>query len=90
MILSNSEDRPIRVWNLTMRTAIHTFRRENDRFWIMTAHRTSNLIAVGHDAGLVVFKLDRERRESCFETFAYFQGKMGMLLRQVDSMSQGR
>ena len=25
------------------------------------AHRTSNLIAVGHDAGMVVFKLDRER-----------------------------
>eukprot|EP00442_Polarella_glacialis_P051178 CAMPEP_0115071268 /NCGR_PEP_ID=MMETSP0227-20121206/13576_1 /TAXON_ID=89957 /ORGANISM="Polarella glacialis, Strain CCMP 1383" /LENGTH=1223 /DNA_ID=CAMNT_0002457877 /DNA_START=52 /DNA_END=3723 /DNA_ORIENTATION=- len=61
LILSNSEDRTIRVWDVTKRTGIHTFRRENDRFWIITAHRTSNLIAVGHDAGMVVFKLDRER-----------------------------
>ena len=40
------------VWDVTKRTGIHTFRRENDRFWIITAHRTSNLIAVGHDAGM--------------------------------------
>jgi coatomer protein complex subunit alpha (xenin) len=61
LILSNSEDRTIRVWDVTKRTGIHTFRRENDRFWIVTAHRSSNLIAVGHDAGMVVFKLDCER-----------------------------
>eukprot|EP00930_Biecheleria_cincta_P035139 TRINITY_DN241_c0_g1_i1.p1 TRINITY_DN241_c0_g1~~TRINITY_DN241_c0_g1_i1.p1 ORF type:complete len:1243 (-),score=237.00 TRINITY_DN241_c0_g1_i1:360-4049(-) len=61
LILSNSEDRTIRVWDTTKRTGIHTFRRENDRFWVITAHRTSNLIAVGHDAGMVVFKLDCER-----------------------------
>jgi len=61
LIISNSEDRTIRVWDVTKRTGIHTFRRENDRFWIITAHRTSNLIAVGHDAGMVVFKLDCER-----------------------------
>mmetsp|Transcript_23313 Transcript_23313/g.51496 ORF Transcript_23313/g.51496 Transcript_23313/m.51496 type:complete len:1215 (-) Transcript_23313:268-3912(-) len=61
LILSNSEDRTIRVWDVTKRTGIHTFRRENDRFWIITAHRTSNLVAVGHDAGMVVFKLDCER-----------------------------
>merc|ERR1719437_207564 len=61
LILSNSEDRTIRVWDTNKRTGIHTFRRENDRFWIITAHRTSNLIAVGHDAGMIVFKLDTER-----------------------------
>jgi coatomer protein complex subunit alpha (xenin) len=61
LILSNSEDRTIRVWDTTKRTGIHTFRRENDRFWFITCHRTSNLIAVGHDAGMVVFKLDCER-----------------------------
>jgi len=61
LILSNSEDRTIRVWDVTKRTGIHTFRRENDRFWFITCHRSSNLIAVGHDAGMVVFKLDCER-----------------------------
>merc|ERR1719335_1207235 len=61
LILSNSEDRTIRVWDTTKRTQIHTFRRENDRFWIIASHPTSNLMAVGHDGGMVVFKLDRER-----------------------------
>mmetsp|Transcript_119841 Transcript_119841/g.189744 ORF Transcript_119841/g.189744 Transcript_119841/m.189744 type:complete len:1240 (+) Transcript_119841:60-3779(+) len=61
LILSNSEDRTIRVWDGQKRTGIHTFRRENDRFWTITTHRTANLIAVGHDAGMVVFKLDCER-----------------------------
>eukprot|EP00397_Hematodinium_sp_SG-2012_P000797 GEMP01000798.1.p1 GENE.GEMP01000798.1~~GEMP01000798.1.p1 ORF type:complete len:1208 (+),score=227.47 GEMP01000798.1:233-3856(+) len=61
LIVSNSEDRTIRVWDANKRTAIHTFRRENDRFWILAAHPTNNLLAVGHDSGMVVFKLDRER-----------------------------
>mmetsp|Transcript_113163 Transcript_113163/g.359656 ORF Transcript_113163/g.359656 Transcript_113163/m.359656 type:complete len:1221 (+) Transcript_113163:191-3853(+) len=61
LIISNSEDRTIRVWDATKRTCIHTFRRENDRFWIVTGNRNSNLLAVGHDAGMVVFKLDCER-----------------------------
>ena len=61
LILSNSEDRTIKVWDLTKRTCLNTFRRENDRFWIMTAHPNQNLFAAGHDAGMVVFKLERER-----------------------------
>ena len=31
LILSNSEDKSIRVWDMTKRTCLHTFRRENDR-----------------------------------------------------------
>ena len=61
LILSNSEDKSIRVWDLTKRTCLNTFRRENDRFWIMAAHPTQNLFAAGHDSGMVVFKLERER-----------------------------
>jgi coatomer protein complex subunit alpha (xenin) len=38
-----------------------TMRRENDRYWILAAHRSANLLAAGHDSGLVVFKLDKER-----------------------------
>ncbi|CAF5034021.1 unnamed protein product, partial [Rotaria magnacalcarata] len=41
--------------------AINTFRRENDRFWILTIHPTLNLFAAGHDNGMLVFKLERER-----------------------------
>ena len=61
LVLSNSEDRTIRVWDMTKSTALHTFRRDSDRFWILDAHPKQNLFAAGHDSGLIVFKLERER-----------------------------
>ncbi|XP_053672678.1 coatomer subunit alpha [Anopheles nili] len=61
LIISNSEDRSIRVWDMTKRQCIHTFRRENERFWILAAHPNLNLFAAGHDSGTIVFKLERER-----------------------------
>lgn len=57
---SDSEDKTIRVWDATKRTHLLTYRRE-DRFWILAAHPEVNLIAAGHDSGLLVFKLERER-----------------------------
>eukprot|EP01047_Picozoa_sp_COSAG01_P027075 COSAG01_NODE_1772_length_9263_cov_93.070930_3_plen_1231_part_00 len=61
LIISNSEDKSIRVWDMSKRTAIATFRREHDRFWVMTAHPNQNLLAAGHDSGMIVYKLERER-----------------------------
>lgn len=61
LILSNSEDKSIRVWDVVKRTTLYTFRRENDRFWILTAHPSLNLFAAGHDCGMIIFKLERER-----------------------------
>jgi len=61
IIVSNSEDKSIRVWDATKRTGIQTFRREHDRFWILAAHPEMNLLAAGHDSGMIVFKLERER-----------------------------
>ncbi|KAF9541272.1 hypothetical protein EC957_003287 [Mortierella hygrophila] len=43
------------------RTTVQTFRRELDRFWALTAHPELSLFAAGHDNGLIVFKLERER-----------------------------
>ncbi|KAJ2520175.1 hypothetical protein H4217_002217 [Coemansia sp. RSA 1939] len=60
-ILSDSEDKTIRVWDTSRRTLLQTFRREQDRFWCLTAHPELNLFAAGHDNGLLVFKLERER-----------------------------
>ncbi|CAF2114400.1 unnamed protein product [Brassica napus] len=54
LIVSNSEDKSIRVWDATKRTEIKTFRRENDRFWILAAHPETNLLAAGHDGGLIL------------------------------------
>lgn len=61
LIISNSEDRSIRVWDISKRLGVQTFRRENDRFWILAAHSHQNLLAAGHDSGMIVFKLERER-----------------------------
>ncbi|XP_019152993.1 PREDICTED: coatomer subunit alpha-2-like [Ipomoea nil] len=61
VIVSNSEDKSIRVWDATKRTPLQTFRREHDRFWILAAHPEMNLLAAGHDSGMIVFKLERER-----------------------------
>ncbi|CAK9178463.1 unnamed protein product [Ilex paraguariensis] len=61
IIVSNSEDKSIRVWDSTKRTGLQTFRREHDRFWILAAHPEMNLLAAGHDSGMIVFKLERER-----------------------------
>ncbi|XP_077985035.1 coatomer subunit alpha-like isoform X2 [Glandiceps talaboti] len=61
LIVSNSEDKSIRVWDMSKRTGVQTFRREHDRFWIITAHPSLNLFAAGHDSGMIIFKLERER-----------------------------
>jgi coatomer protein complex subunit alpha (xenin) len=66
LVVSNSEDRSIRVWDVSKRVGVQTFRREGDRFWILAAHPTQNLLAAGHDSGMIVFKLERERPASCY------------------------
>ena len=55
------QDKSIRVWDMSKRTGVQTFRREHDRFWILAAHPDMNLLAAGHDSGMIVFKLERER-----------------------------
>ncbi|GBG32531.1 Coatomer subunit alpha-1 [Hondaea fermentalgiana] len=61
LLVSNSEDRSIRVWDISRRQGVQTIRREHDRFWILAAHPEQNLLAAGHDSGMIVFKLERER-----------------------------
>ena len=61
LIISNSEDKTIRVWDISKQNNTITFRRDTDRYWILDAHPSLNLLAAGHDSGLVVFKLNRER-----------------------------
>ncbi|KAG0287077.1 hypothetical protein BGZ96_008957 [Linnemannia gamsii] len=71
LILSVAEDKTIRVWDMSKRTAVQTFRREHDHFWALTAHPELNcwydimpletLVGMSHDNGLIVFKLERKR-----------------------------
>ncbi|KAK2803202.1 hypothetical protein FQN50_007069 [Emmonsiellopsis sp. PD_5] len=64
LILSVGEDKTIRVWDLNKRTSVQSFKREMDRFWVIAAHPEINLFAAGHDTGVMVFKLERERPAS--------------------------
>ena len=61
LIVSNSEDRSIRVWDPSMRTNIQIYRKDTDRFWVLAAHPEQNLLVAGHDSGAMIFKLERER-----------------------------
>lgn len=64
LILSVGEDKTIRVWDLNKRTSVQSFKRDQDRFWVIAAHPEINLFAAGHDSGVMVFKLERERPAS--------------------------
>eukprot|EP00127_Corallochytrium_limacisporum_P003893 Clim_evm3s154 gene=Clim_evmTU3s154 len=87
LILSNSEDKSIRVWDMTKRSCIQTFRREQDRFWIITAHPTLNFFAAGHDGGLMIFKLERERPAFSVHGNALFYCK-DRVIRRFDYQNQ--
>jgi coatomer protein complex subunit alpha (xenin) len=47
LIISNSEDKSIRVWDMSKRSGVQTFRRESERFWVLAAHPELNLFAAG-------------------------------------------
>ena len=64
LLLSNSEDKTLRVWDLNRRVQLHQQRKDTDRFWILAAHPSLNYFAAGYDNGLTVFKLERENYAS--------------------------
>lgn len=61
LIISCSEDHSIRIWDATKRICINKFPRAHDRYWVLSIHPSQDLISAGHDSGLIVFKLNRER-----------------------------
>ncbi|XP_069697001.1 coatomer subunit alpha-like isoform X2 [Periplaneta americana] len=83
LMLSNSEDKSIRVWDMKKQTCLHTFRREHDRFWVLAAHPSLNVFAAGHDSGMIIFKLDRERPAYAVHKNILYYVK-GRILRKLD------
>jgi len=81
LILSNSEDKSIRVWDMQKRTCLQNFRHDNDRFWVLAAHPTLNMFAAGHDNGMIVFKIERERPPFCVHENLVFYVKERQLRR---------
>ena len=84
LILSVGEDKTIRVWDLNKRTSVQSFKRENDRFWVIAAHPEINLFAAGHDNGVMVFKLERERPASAIHQNTLFYITKDKQVRSYD------
>jgi coatomer protein complex subunit alpha (xenin) len=84
LILSVAEDKTIRVWDLNKRTSVQSFKRENDRFWVIAAHPEINLFAAGHDNGVMVFKLERERPASAIHQNTLFYITKDKQVRSYD------
>jgi len=83
LIVSNSEDKSIRVWDMSKRTCLHTFRREHDRYWVIASHPSLSLFAAGHDNGMIIFKLERERPAyAVYGNFLFYVKEK--LLRRLD------
>lgn len=61
VVLSASEDKTVRVWDAKRFLNLTKYRRQSDRFWILAAHPKLPLFAAGHDSGLTVFRLMRQR-----------------------------
>ncbi|ORX92400.1 Coatomer, alpha subunit [Basidiobolus meristosporus CBS 931.73] len=61
LIVSCGEDMTIRVWDTDAKTLVQCFSNTHNRFWALCSHPKGNLFASGHDGGLAVFKLNRER-----------------------------
>jgi len=61
LVVSVSEDKTLRVWDYANKTVVDSYKRDIDRFWIVTCHPTLNYLAAGHDSGFIVFKLESER-----------------------------
>lgn len=59
---SETEDKTIRLWDVSKRTGVQTFRREHDRFWILAAHPELNLFAAGYSHGFIIRNIEFSKR----------------------------
>lgn len=81
LIVSVGEDKTMRFTEYTKRSATpEVNKRNNDRFWAIASHPTSNLLVAGHDSGLIVFKLSHERPAYCLFEDQLFLLRDRMLL----------
>lgn len=68
IIISGSEDGSLKIWNS------NTFRKEStisyglERVWSVACHRSSNLVAIGYDEGIVVVQAGKEEPSLSMDT----------------------
>lgn len=60
-LITNSEDKTMRVWNVEAKSELITEKKPKSRFWILALNKNNSLLAAGHDEGLDVYQLHKER-----------------------------
>lgn len=62
VIISNSEDKTQRVWDVKKKMEVDCFtNKELDRFWVVAAHPDNYYFAGGSDSALYIFTLYKDR-----------------------------
>ncbi len=54
-LISNSEDKTLKVWNYETKAPLQTQKRENDRYWMLRLSKDNNLLGAGHDSGFEIW-----------------------------------
>lgn len=58
-LISNSEDKTTRIWNIESKTEIVTEKKDKARYWILAANRNGSLLASGHDDGFDIYQIHK-------------------------------
>lgn len=58
-LITNSEDKTLRIWNIESKTEIITEKKAKSRFWILATNKIGSLLAAGHDEGLDIYQLNK-------------------------------
>eukprot|EP01090_Pellita_catalonica_P008950 TRINITY_DN20005_c0_g1_i1.p1 TRINITY_DN20005_c0_g1~~TRINITY_DN20005_c0_g1_i1.p1 ORF type:complete len:315 (+),score=31.79 TRINITY_DN20005_c0_g1_i1:42-947(+) len=62
-LVSASEDKSIRVWDVKSSNTKNKLERSSDRYWAITPHPSNkNLFAAGHDSGFTIFRHHAENK----------------------------
>ncbi len=64
VIISNSNDKILRVWNINNNHPPLTFRNNNNRYWILAAYPRLNSFAAGYDNGMLIFNYHVKKQHS--------------------------
>lgn len=59
-LISNSEDKTLKVWNFETKAQLQTQKRETDRYWMLRLTKNNNLLAAGHDSGFEIWELNKD------------------------------
>lgn len=64
LVISNSEDFTMKVWNRSTGVCLETFKRSQEKQWILDSHPKLPLVATGTDNSLIIFSLETVNHRS--------------------------